>query len=124
MTNEINKFIDRYKKQIGITALALFVLGVFVKNTGIDIPIFSGSILGSFTSFGFNVGILLAIIGVVLMSIGIGSPFGLIFFAGGILLAGGNAVSGFIQLINLLSKPIVAVVLGLIFAFLIFRKRK
>ncbi len=126
MANEIKKFIEKNKKAIGIIALVLFAIAVFTKNQGIDLPFFSGSLVGSATSGLFSLGALLLVIGLTIsfFSAGLALPVGVPLILAGGLLAGGNLFIIITNFFNVISNPLIAISLGLLVLFFIFRKKR
>lgn len=127
MVNELSNWMEKYYKPIGVIALILFGLGFYINKTGTQIPIFTGSILGGEFSF-LSLGGILFIVGFLLLTLtkkGTTIAFiGLAILVGGLMIAGGSIYTLLKTLLNALSNPIVALIVGLIFAFFIFRKRK
>lgn len=123
MLNDIKAFVGKNKKTLGIIALIIFAVGVYSKGQGIKIPFFTGSLTGTFASIGFNFGVIIAVIGLLLTQIKRAIPIGLALLVGGILLAGGGALTAVGMLFSLLANPIVAISLGTILAFFIFTKK-
>jgi len=124
MENKLTKFFQKNKRTLGIIGLIILAIAFFIQKSEINIPIISGSVLGTFGGVGISLGILLIITGIVLIFATGGAAFTFVIpvIGGGLLLVKGGFIT--IWADALIKNPLVLIVGGIILAFFIFRKRK
>lgn len=124
MVNKLTTFFDKNKKTLGIIGLIILALAFFIQKSEINIPVVSGSILGTFGGVGISMGILLIITGIVLIFATGGAAFTFVIpvIGAGLLLVKGGFIT--IWADALIRNPLVLIVGGLILAYFIFRRKK
>ena len=124
MENKLTKFFQKNKRTLGIIGLIILAIAFFIQKSEINIPIVSGSVLGTFGGVGISLGILLIITGIVLIFATGGAAFTFVIpvIGAGLLLVKGGFIT--IWADALIKNPLVLIVGGIILAFFIFRKRK